>query len=342
MKICKENKQTKEKDEGNWEHGYGHCVLVEEGSLMLITEVVKAIASKEAELLTQSDASTQIGPTTIKTATQTKDNPTALVASPSPPLPAATSPIMMAAQPASMMQTSLTTTTTAAPPASTQLPTHQKQCYTLPNQSTAPLPSPEPLFPHSSPQHHTVMPPPTTVDILAAPNSETTTWVLSSIQTMATNLCTNCQALNDVVSQPAALRTKVRNDEQVYLSKRVVYSMEWLSPYRTLNKGPAAPRSPQLVSLPPVLQLEQLNATATSPSTMAMLPATTTTKTTTWVTSSTQMTVATSEIHPQAIKDTQNPSTAQGTPLCKDVQVHSPECVIHSTNQLSQPPLHQQ
>jgi hypothetical protein len=32
--------------EDTWKHGYGHCVSVEEGSLMLVTEVAKAIASK--------------------------------------------------------------------------------------------------------------------------------------------------------------------------------------------------------------------------------------------------------------------------------------------------------
>jgi hypothetical protein len=37
--------------EDNWKHGYGHCVSIEEGPghLMLITEVAKAMASKEAE-----------------------------------------------------------------------------------------------------------------------------------------------------------------------------------------------------------------------------------------------------------------------------------------------------
>jgi hypothetical protein len=45
--------------EDNWKHGYGHCVSIEEGHLMLVTEVAKAMASKEAEPTTRNDSSTQ-------------------------------------------------------------------------------------------------------------------------------------------------------------------------------------------------------------------------------------------------------------------------------------------
>jgi hypothetical protein len=47
MEKSKEEDRSKEMD--IWKHGYGHCVSVEEGSLILMTEVAKAIASKEAD-----------------------------------------------------------------------------------------------------------------------------------------------------------------------------------------------------------------------------------------------------------------------------------------------------
>ena len=74
LKKGEENRQTKEKDEGNWKHGYSYCVLVEEGHLRLVMEVAKAMASKEADPTTRSDASTQVAPTTDETASQTNGN----------------------------------------------------------------------------------------------------------------------------------------------------------------------------------------------------------------------------------------------------------------------------
>jgi hypothetical protein len=105
MKRCEENRQMKEKDEGNWKHGYGHCVLVEEGSLMLVVEVAKAIASKEAKPTTQSNTSTQVSPTTIETATQTENDPTTLLTTPPITVDATAALLMMPAQPPSAMST---------------------------------------------------------------------------------------------------------------------------------------------------------------------------------------------------------------------------------------------
>ena len=71
LKKGEENKQIKEKEMDTWKHGYGHCVSVEEGSLMLVMEVAKAIALKEAKT-TRSDSETQTDDiTTTDASTQT-------------------------------------------------------------------------------------------------------------------------------------------------------------------------------------------------------------------------------------------------------------------------------
>ena len=66
------NNDNNKPKEGTWKHGYGHCVLVEEGHLRLITEVAKAFMSEEAKPTTWNDTSTQTkGSTTIDADTQT-------------------------------------------------------------------------------------------------------------------------------------------------------------------------------------------------------------------------------------------------------------------------------
>ena len=47
IKTCDESVST---EEDSWKHSYGHCISIEEGHLRLVTEVAKAIASKEAKL----------------------------------------------------------------------------------------------------------------------------------------------------------------------------------------------------------------------------------------------------------------------------------------------------
>jgi hypothetical protein len=73
VEESKENRRTKERGIWTTEHGYGHCVSVEEGHLILVMEVAKAIASKEAELTTRNSSSTQTDdvPTTVDISTQT-------------------------------------------------------------------------------------------------------------------------------------------------------------------------------------------------------------------------------------------------------------------------------
>jgi hypothetical protein len=87
MEKSTEDDRPKETD--TWKHGYGHCVSVEEGSLMLVTEVAKAMASREAEPTTRSDANiqtdhetttwsdanTHMAPRTDETAVQTNASP---------------------------------------------------------------------------------------------------------------------------------------------------------------------------------------------------------------------------------------------------------------------------
>ena len=74
LKKGEANGQMKETETDTWKHSYGHCVLVEEGQLMLVTEVMKAMASKQADPTTRSDACTQVAPTTYETASQTNGN----------------------------------------------------------------------------------------------------------------------------------------------------------------------------------------------------------------------------------------------------------------------------
>jgi hypothetical protein len=52
-KEIEKSKENGELKEGTWKHRYGYCVSVEDGHLMLVMEVAKAMASKEAELTTQ-------------------------------------------------------------------------------------------------------------------------------------------------------------------------------------------------------------------------------------------------------------------------------------------------
>jgi hypothetical protein len=75
MQEIETSGENAESKEDTWQHGYGYCVSVEDGHLMLVTEVAKAMASKEAEPTTQSDVSTQVAPRTDETAVQTNANP---------------------------------------------------------------------------------------------------------------------------------------------------------------------------------------------------------------------------------------------------------------------------
>jgi flagellar biosynthesis/type III secretory pathway protein FliH len=59
--MSSENGDSKE---DNGKHGYSHCVSIEKGHLRLVTEVAKAMASREAKLTTWSDANTHIAPRT--------------------------------------------------------------------------------------------------------------------------------------------------------------------------------------------------------------------------------------------------------------------------------------
>lgn len=65
----KKNDKNGEPKENDWEHGYGHCVSIEEGHLRLVTEVAKAMASKETEPATRNDATTQTTPEPLVVAT---------------------------------------------------------------------------------------------------------------------------------------------------------------------------------------------------------------------------------------------------------------------------------
>jgi hypothetical protein len=68
--------ESNDSKEGTWKHRYGYCVSVEKGHLMLVTDVVKAMALKEAELTTWNDSSTQTDTvTTTSVDTQTIATP---------------------------------------------------------------------------------------------------------------------------------------------------------------------------------------------------------------------------------------------------------------------------
>jgi hypothetical protein len=66
----------------------------------------------------------------------------------------------------------------------------------------------------------------------AATTLEMMTQVSSSMQMTAVTLCTDCQALNDVVLQSTALRMKGGSDEQVCSSKCVISTTDKLYGYQ--------------------------------------------------------------------------------------------------------------
>ena len=120
--------------------------------------------------------------------------------------------------------------------------------------------------------------------------SKMTARVSSSMQMIA---ITDCQALNNALLESTSMRTKVCKDEQMYLLKCVVYSTE--QPCSTRNtkqwsrSHPRWPSPPQLSPQPLVLHPEPPNDAATLLSTMAMTSEPYGQKTTTWVSTSTQM-----------------------------------------------------
>ena len=163
------------------------------------------------------DFGTQATPQTAEMATQTR------VETPNTFPNAATSPVATAPSATSTTTTPSSTTTTNSLPAPKPPPAPQKRHYTLPNQSTTPLPSPEPPFPHFSPQHHAVMSPSTMADVLAAPNSETTTWAMSSTQKLDDTLEDTTQTVNDTWRPPTAQEMELHKAMRMHSSECVAH-----------------------------------------------------------------------------------------------------------------------
>jgi hypothetical protein len=130
------------------------CEMTDSGtqttSITTTADAVMQTASNDEPPRLLNDVGTSIERSnTCETAIQTEDNPPAPTASvTSPPFPAnaATSPLTTPAQPPSTSTTLLTTATNTAVPASKQPPPSREWWHSLPDQSTAHQPSPQPPF----------------------------------------------------------------------------------------------------------------------------------------------------------------------------------------------------
>ncbi|KAF8232926.1 hypothetical protein L208DRAFT_914991 [Tricholoma matsutake] len=316
-----ENSNT---EDDSWKHGYGQCVSIEEGSLLLVTEVAKAIASKEAEIIARNDSSTQTDATTnVDVETQTAPFDITPTSPPSPAMSRSSTP-----------STSSTITTRLVFQCEPLPPTAQKRRHSLPSRPTAPQHTPLPPSSHLEAPSVTTTSSSTTTLTPAATAPKTTFWATASTQTASPTSEIVHLAVNDVHRKSTAQQTELWDYGETRSSERVVSSMdEPYGPHCPQRRSTTLPTTPQpLVSRP-----ELATATATSQPTMATKTVATTRGTTTRVTTSCQMTATTSYTKCQAPNDVHTRSIAQQTTLREDEQMCSSKHVVYSTERPCSP-----